>query len=317
MIDGCGRNINYLRLSVTDRCDLRCRYCMPQEGVCQKSREDRMTEEEMLQAVTVAASLGITKVRITGGEPLGKKNILSICRGISGIPGIEEVCLTTNGTRLSKMARPLCQAGVKKLNISLDTLVADKYQYITRGGSFAQVWNGFLAALDAGFEKIKINTVLLGGFNEEEIVPLGNLTRQYPVDVRFIEWMPMDDGGEFQAEAQIPCTRVLSCFQEAVPVPPDGGVARLYQLPGALGRIGLITPVSNHFCGECRRIRLSSDGKLKPCLHSSRELSVKGMDVPGMRAQFQKAIEEKPLCHGPLSPQNRSKAGRRMNEIGG
>lgn len=290
---------------------------MPEEGVCKKCHEEMLTEEEMIQAVKAASSLGITKVRITGGEPLVKRNILSICGQVSEIPGIQEVCLTTNGVRLWEMARPLYQAGVRKLNISLDTLSAEKYRYITRTDAFDHAWRGFLSALDTGFDKIKINTVLIGGFNDDEIVSLAGLTEKYPVDVRFIEWMPMYESEDFREEAQIPCSRVLERLTKAVPVQADGGVAKLYRLPGALGNIGLITPVSNHFCGECSRIRLSADGKLKPCLHCAEELNIKGLDYAGMREQFESAIAGKPSGHSGLSVKNRSKAGRMMNQIGG
>lgn len=317
MTDGYGRTINYLRLSVTELCNLHCRYCMPGEGICKKKREDMLTEEEMLLAVRAAASLGITKVRITGGEPLVKKNILSVCRRISEVPGIGELCLTTNGTELSGLAQPLREAGVQRLNISMDTLQADKYRYITRTGNFEDAWRGFLAALDAGFEKIKINVVLLGGFNEDEVSTLAQLTLKYPVDVRFIEWMPMYDGGDFTDAAQIPCNRVLSRLKEAVPAGEDGGVAKLYRLPGALGNIGLITPVSAHFCAACNRIRLSADGMLKPCLHSAEEIPIKGLEYADMRAQIERAVVNKPPCHSGLSGRNKSRAGRSMNRIGG
>ena len=172
MTDRFGRNISYLRISVTELCNLRCRYCMPEEGVCKKRHEEMLREDEMIQAVEAAASLGITKLRITGGEPLVKKNIVSICRRAAAVEGIREVCLTTNGILLPALAVPLKEAGVKRLNISLDTLDAEKYAYITRTGSLSQAVEGIRAAMDAGFEKVKLNTVLIGGFNEEEIVPL-------------------------------------------------------------------------------------------------------------------------------------------------
>lgn len=317
MIDGYGRNIYYLRLSVTDLCNLRCRYCMPETGVCKLAHSDMLTEDEMIRAVTAAVSLGITKVRITGGEPLVKKNILSICRRVAGIPGVEEVATTTNGLRLPEMARPLREAGVRRLNISLDTLKPEKYRYITRIGHFEEAWEGFLAALDAGFEKIKINTVLLGGFNDDEVLSLAELTRSYPVDVRFIEWMPMYDSGDFNAATMISGRQILSKLEGIVPAAPDGGVAELYRFSGALGNIGLITSVSSHFCSECSRIRLSADGKLKPCLHCGDEFSVKGLDDAGLREQFEKAILLKPFGHGELSVEKRSMAGRLMNQIGG
>ena len=317
MIDQFGRNVTYLRISVTELCNLRCRYCMPEEGVCKKNHADMLTEDEMILAVEAAAALGITKLRVTGGEPLVKKNIVSICRRAAAVPGIREVCLTTNGILLPQLAKPLKEAGVRRLNLSLDTLNPEKYAYITRCGSLDDFWKGFHAALDAGFEKIKLNAVLIGGFNDDEIVPLAELTRQYPVDMRFIEMMPMCDSAEFGADTYIPYTRVLDVLPEVSPVPKDGGVAKLYRLPGAKGNIGLISPVSAHFCGECNRIRLTADGRVKPCLHSSAEYPLKGLDFEGMKAQLERAIGGKPQWHGSLDAAHHSGAGRNMNQIGG
>ena len=317
MIDRLGRNITYLRISVTDKCNLRCRYCMPEEGVCKKDHSDMLTEDECITAVEAAAALGITKLRITGGEPLVKKNIVSICRRAAAVEGIREVCLTTNGLLLPKMAKELKEAGVKRLNLSLDTLNPEKYAYITRIGQLADFKAGLEAALEAGFDKVKINAVLIGGFNDDEIERLAGLTLEYPVDVRFIEMMPMYDSGDFDERAYIPYTRVLEALPEAVPVEADGGVAKLYRLPGALGNIGLISPVSAHFCGDCNRIRLTADGKLKPCLHSADEYTLKGLDFDTMKQVLETAIWNKPAWHGDLDAVHRSQAGRNMNQIGG
>ena len=317
MIDRHGRDITYLRISLTDKCNLRCRYCMPEEGVCKRSHQEMMTEDEVVAAVEVAASLGIRKIRLTGGEPLVKKNIVSICRKVAAVEGIQEVCLTTNGIYLPKLAEPLKAAGVKRINLSLDTLDPDKYAYITRTGSLDAFWDGLHAALDAGFEKVKINAVLIGGFNDMEIPQLADLTRQYAVDMRFIEMMPMYDSGDFDEKAFVPYSRVLEVLPEAEPVAADGGVAKLYRLPGAKGNIGLISPLNAHFCGECNRLRLTADGKLKPCLHSSDEYSIKGLDADGMKAVFEEAIWNKPAWHGDLDAVHRSQAGRNMNQIGG
>jgi cyclic pyranopterin phosphate synthase len=276
-----------------------------------------MTEDEIGTAVEAAASLGITKIRITGGEPLIKKNIVSICRRVAAVDGIKEVCLTTNGILLPQLAQPLKEAGVKRLNLSLDTLDADKYAYITRIGKLDNFLAGLDAAFQAGFEKIKINAVLIGGFNDSEIRTLAELTKQYPVDMRFIEMMPMYDSGDFDAEAFIPYTKVLDHLPEAVAVDPDGGVAKLYRLPGAKGNIGLISPVSAHFCGDCNRIRLTADGKIKPCLHAADEYSLKGLDHAGMKRVLEEAIWNKPAWHGDLDTVHRSQAGRNMNQIGG
>ena len=317
MTDAFGRTITYLRISVTELCNLRCRYCMEEDGVCKKSHDDMLTEDEMIRAVEAAASLGITKLRITGGEPLIKKNIVSIYRRAAAVPGIEEVCLTSNGLLLDKLAEPLKQAGVKRLNLSLDTLDAKKYTYITRGGSLDEFWRGFHAAMDAGFGKLKLNAVLIGGFNDDEIVPLAELTRRYPVDMRFIEMMPMCDGAGFGADAYIPYTHVLQALPQLCPAPSDGGVAKLFRLPDAKGCVGLISPVSAHFCQACNRLRLTADGRVKPCLHSGAEYPLKGLDLEAMRAQLETAICAKPRWHGELDAAHRSGAGRSMNQIGG
>ncbi len=314
MRDGFQREINYLRLSVTELCNLRCQYCMPEAGICKKKHEEMLTEDEMIQAVEAAAALGITKLRITGGEPLVKKNILSICRRAAKVPGMEELCLTTNGILLPKLAVPLREAGVRRVNLSLDTLKEEKYAEITRLGSLKDALAGLEAALSAGFEQVKINAVLLGGWNEDEIPALAALTKCYPVDVRFIELMPMEETNRLSF---LPCEAVLKALPELEKQPFDSCDARLYALPGALGSVGLISPVSSHFCAGCNRIRLTADGKLKPCLHSSQELSIKGLSRTEMEEQFRRAILAKPFCHGELSQGHRSEAGRNMNRIGG
>lgn len=317
MLDTYGRKINYLRLSVTELCNLRCRYCMPEDGVCKRNHTEMLTEDEMITAVKAAASLGINKLRITGGEPLVKKNILSICSRAAAVDGITEVCITTNGTLLPTLAKPLCEAGVSRVNISLDTLNDEKYAYITRRGNLSDALAGIESAVEAGFERIKINAVLIGGFNDDEIEDMAHLTKRYPVDIRFIELMPMYDSGEFGQSAMIKNETVLRRLPSLMPVESDGGVAALYRLPGAQGNIGLISPVSQHFCAGCNRIRLTADGKLKPCLHSSAEHSIKGLSYEEIIQQFEKTIMGKPSCHNVLSAESRSEAGRNMNSIGG
>ena len=317
MKDRFGREITYLRVSVTELCNLRCVYCMPEERIKKRPHCEMMTEEETILAIRTAAELGIRKVRITGGEPLEKRNILSICEKTAAIPGIEEVCLTTNATRLPRYAADLKRAGVDHINISLDTLDPEKYRKITRIGKLEAALDGLHAAVDAGFAKIKVNAVLIGGFNDDEIRPLAELTRKYPLDVRFIELMPMVDSAVFTPEAYIPYTRVLDVLPEAEPAEPDGSVAKLYRLPGALGKVGLISPVSSHFCAECNRMRLTADGKLKPCLHSADEYSIRGLDAAGMREQFICAVNGKPAVHPPLSATEHSQSEREMFRIGG
>jgi len=317
MIDKMGREITYLRISVTDKCNLRCRYCMPEEGVCKRDHSEMLSEDETIMAVEAAASLGIRKIRITGGEPLIKKNIVSICRRAAAVPGIEEVCLTTNGILLPQLGKDLKAAGVKRINLSLDTLNPDKYGYITRIGKLDAFQKGLKAAFEAGFEKIKVNAVLIGGFNDDEIVQLADLTKKYPLDMRFIELMPILGSDEFGESAYVPYSRVLEKLPEAVAVAQDGGVAKLYRLPDAKGNIGLISPINAHFCRECNRIRLTADGKLKPCLHASDEYNIKGLPFEEMKAVMERAIWNKPAWHGDLDALHRSRAGRNMHEIGG
>ena len=290
---------------------------MPEDGVCKKPHTEMMDFEEITTAVKAAASLGIKKVRITGGEPLVKRGITEICRNVAKTDGIEEVCITTNGVLLPQLAEELKDAGVKRLNISLDTLNPDKFSYITRIGKLGDVLAGIEAGLNAGFEKIKLNAVLIGGFNDDEIPALAELTRKWPVDMRFIEMMPMYDSGDFKSEAFIPYTTVTDMLPELEKVDGDGSVAKLYRFPDGLGKIGLISPISAHFCRECNRIRLTSDGKIKPCLHSDAEFPIKGLSYDEMVKQFEKAIASKPEWHGALSYAERSKAHRNMNEIGG
>ena len=317
MRDRVNREITYLRLSVTDLCNLRCRYCMPEGGVCKLQHEEILTEDEMIGAIEAAASLGVRKVRITGGEPLVKKNILSICRRAAAVQGIEELCLTTNGTLLTEYAERLYQAGVSRINISLDTLDPDKYAYMTRGGSLQDALNGIETALRTGFRKIKINTVLIGGFNDDEIPALAELTRRWPADVRFIELMPMPGQQAFSEMAFVPDSRVTELLPELEPVKQNEGVAKLWKLPDAQGNIGLISPVYETFCARCNRIRLTADGKLKPCLHSSEEFPIKGLSDEQVREQFIRAILEKPACHEQLSYTQSSHSQRSMHAIGG
>ncbi len=329
MKDGFNREIRYIRISLTELCNFRCRYCMPEEGICKKRHEDMMTMEEMLSAVKVATKLGINKIRLTGGEPLVKKNIVDIVSKIREIDGVDEICLTTNGSYLSKYAKDLKVAGLDRINISLDTLDKDKFRYMTRIGNLDDTLEGIDAALKENFKKVKINTVLIGGFNDDEIVDIASLTFKQNTDVRFIELMPMYDGGDFGKEAFVPYSIVIDKIKEAYKGKYDddkiiekvsgdnSSVAKLYKISGAKACIGLISPVSNHFCAECNRIRLTADGKLKPCLHSSCEISIKGLSEAEMVEKFREAILSKPEKHDVLSYKSRSKARRNMNEIGG
>ena len=317
MRDDFGREINYLRISLTDKCNLRCIYCMPEEGVKKLEHRDILSFDEIVEIVREAAKLGINKLRLTGGEPLIRKGIVELCRELKAIEGIEEIALTTNGTLLPQLAKPLKEAGVQRLNISLDTLDPDKYRKMTRLGNLDDALRGIQAAVDAGLGPIKINSVLIGGFNDDEIEKMVGLTRQYPIEMRYIELMPIGDTRIFGEEAYIPCETVLQRVPELEPIPQDNGVAARYRIPGAPGTVGLIRPLSCSFCDRCCRMRLTADGYLKPCLHSKEEIPIRGLHGEALRKCLQRAILHKPKEHGELSAHSRSEADRNMNAIGG
>lgn len=306
-----------MRISVTELCNLRCRYCMPEDGIVKRAHDEMMTAEETIDAVKAAVSLGIKKIRITGGEPLVKRGIVKLCDAISAIEGVEELCITTNGTLLPKFGRELREAGVSRVNISLDTLDPDKYREITRVGELSNALAGIDAAFEAGFDNIKINNVLMGGFNDDEIEDFVKLTVDRPIEVRFIELMPIGGGMDFDRSGFISCQQVLSKVPELEPLEHSEGVAVLYRLPGAKGRVGLIRPISCEFCGDCNKIRLTSDGMLKPCLHSDAELCIKGLQLDEMTEVMKRAVLQKPEMRDALDADNPSHAGRNMNSIGG
>lgn len=317
MKDQYSREISYLRVSVTDRCNLRCAYCMPQEGVCKVQHRDILSYEEITEIVRAAAELGVTKVRITGGEPLIRPGVANLCRAIADLPGIREVDVTTNGLLLADLAQKLKDAGVCRVNVSLDTLDPEKYRKITGGGDIARVLDGIRTAEAAGLGPIKLNCVLLGGFNDDEIGDLVELTRSRAMDVRFIELMPIGPGASFPPEAFLKGSAVLERCPSLEPLPEDGGVARLYRLPDGQGRVGLINPLSCQFCSSCNRLRLTPEGALKPCLHSDREIPVRGLSGEALRAAVAEAVLEKPRQHGELDAGHASEAGRDMYTIGG
>lgn len=317
MIDNYGRDINYIRISVTELCNLRCRYCMPEEGVPKRTHDEMMTAEETLKAAKAAVALGINKIRITGGEPLVKRGIVRLCREIAEIDGVEELCITTNGTLLKEFAVPLKEAGVGRLNISIDTLDPEKFSYITRLGQLQDVMDGIDAAFDAGFDKIKLNVVLMGGFNDDEIGTFVELTKDRDLEVRFIELMPIGGGIDFDKAGFISCETVLERVPELRPLNMTDGVASMYSLPNAKGRVGLIRPISCEFCSGCNKIRLTADGMLKPCLHLDGEISIRGMDEEDMLKTMREAILSKPEMRETMDADNPSKAGRDMSRIGG
>ena len=315
MNDRFGRDIYYLRLSVTDLCNLRCVYCMPEEGVEKRRHSEILSVEEIEEIVRASAECGIRKVRVTGGEPLVRRGIVDICRRISAIPGVEELDMTTNGVLLPKLAVELKKAGVKRLNISLDTLNPDKYKHITRCGNLDEALRGIDAAFEAGYDMIKINTVLIGGVNDDEIPAFVNMTRDKNIHVRFIELMPIGESAEWSHERFIS----NSCVLEKIPQlekAGSSGVAQLYRLPGAPGTVGLISPISSHFCPTCNRIRITADGKLKPCLHSADEVDLRGLHGEALVDTISQAIGAKPLRHL-LDENDKSFSQRNMNAIGG
>ena len=314
MRDSCGRNIDYLRLSVTDLCNYRCRYCMPEEGIPKRPHGDILSVEECVEIAQAAADCGIRKIRLTGGEPLVRRGILEICRGIAAIPEIRELCLTTNGSLLKEYAAPLREAGVNRLNVSLDTLREDRFREMTRRGTLSDALEGIEAAESAGFRDLKLNAVLIGGFNDDEIEDFVNLTRTHPWEVRFIELMPMGQCADWDKNCFLPGDRVLETCPALRPIGIDG-VARRYGLEGAPGTVGLISPVNHTFCSRCSRIRVTADGKLKACLHSRAETDLRGMHGEELLETIRRGIEQKPAEHHLKAAG--SDTLRCMNEIGG
>jgi len=314
LTDGFGRKIDYLRISVTDLCNLRCVYCMPAEGVAKRAHNANMSVEEIITAAEAAADCGITKIRITGGEPLVRRGILDICRGIGRIPGLKEICMTTNGVLLPQYAEQLKDAGVTRLNISLDTLDPAKYAAITRIGSLENALAGLEAAEQAGFRNTKINAVLIGGMNSDELPALVALTRDRDIELRFIELMPIGECAGWDRSRFIPGQAVLQAVPE-LQAEGASGVAHLYRVPGWKGRVGLIDPISHRFCHQCNRIRVTADGKVKPCLHSAAEFDLRGRDRQGMAEVLRQAIAAKPDRH--RLDEHSSDSTRNMNEIGG
>lgn len=318
MTDNFGRKIEYLRMSVTENCNLKCSYCMPESAGSECRCSNVLTADELVSVASAAAQLGMKKLRITGGEPLVRRDITELAERLSSIPGIEDISLTTNGTLLAPIAEKLYAAGIHRINISLDTLDPGKYEKITRGGRLSDAIDGIRAALKAGMSPVKLNTVLIGGFNDDEIESLCRLTERYPVELRFIELMPIGHASPFGEGAYISCDTVLEKMPELSPVASEPhSVARMYKLPDAVGKVGLISPLSNHFCSECNRLRLTADGNLKPCLHSSEEISVKGLRGEELKAAILSAVSHKPRMHVALSATERSESKRSMYRIGG
>jgi cyclic pyranopterin phosphate synthase len=328
-LDAYNRPISYLRISVTDRCNLRCVYCMPPEGVPWRPHEEILRYEEIETVARAAAELGISKVRLTGGEPLVRPGVVDLVRILARVPGVDDLAMTTNGTLLAGYAADLAQAGLQRINVSLDTLRPERFRRITRGGDLGDVLKGIEAAQAAGLEPIKINSVVIRGLNDDEVVDLARKTMAAEWNVRFIELMPVGNGGTVNARwqeqvvtAQEIRGQIETALGELEPakVSAGGGPARYYRLAGAKGTLGFITPISEHFCYRCNRLRLTADGQLRPCLLSDYEIDLRtplrqGAGVARIKALILQGIERKPMQHHLDECQAPEK--RVMSEIGG
>ncbi len=305
LTDKFGRTIEYLRLSVTDRCDLRCNYCMPEGFKDFEVPEDWLSFDEIERVIRVFGELGTRRIRITGGEPLVRKNLAELATRLAALPGIEDLSLSSNATRLQKQAAPLKQAGISRINISLDTLRADRFKEIT-GGKIDKVLKGLMAAKEAGFQPVKINMVVMRGVNDDEVEDMVQFCIEHDFTLRFIETMPMGDTGRNASLQYIPLNEIHDRLAKKYTLIKTkmngGGPARYVRIEGTELRIGFITPMSQHFCDTCNRVRLSVDGTLYPCLgqeasYPLRELLRAGITDEELKQHIQKAIDLKPEKH--------------------
>jgi len=326
LLDPYKRKINYLRISVTDRCNLRCTYCMPEVGVPLIPHEEILTYEELLRIVNVFSEEGISKIRLTGGEPLIRKGIVGFISSLSKIKGIKDLSLTTNGILLKDLAYDLQVAGLKRVNISLDSLIRERFFKITRRDHFDLVWAGIEEALRVGLSPVKINMVAIRGLNDDEIESFAELTLRFPLTIRFIEYMPIGNGKEWRQNDILTIYDIKNCLERKgrlVPIPPDpwDGPAKRFQLEGAIGEIGFIGAVSNHFCENCNRLRLTPDGKIRTCLFSDYEIDIKEILRNGgtdqeLKSRLLAALQLKPERH-PINHPQFKKCQRNMSAIGG
>ena len=327
LIDRYGRHITYLRISVTDRCNLRCVYCMPEKGIPLQPHDAILRFEEIVRVVEETAKQGVHEVRITGGEPLVRAELPDLIRMIAAVPGIEDISLTTNAILLAKYAAPLAEAGLHRINISLDTLDPDKFRRITRRGDIDDVWRGIQAAEAAGLAPIKFNAVAMRGVNDDELLDMARLSENHPWHMRFIELMPVNNqetwGDHFPPfeEAFMSVQEIMEILAplqlEPVERSAGSGPARSYQIPGAPGKVGVISPLGDHFCGDCNRLRLTADGNLRPCLLNDIEIPLlddlrSGLSI---QAHLSQAIDSKPESHE--LAQMHLPTRRCMQQIGG
>jgi len=324
LTDSHGRNINYLRLSVTDRCNMRCFYCMPKEGIVNKGHHAILTYEELLLIAETAVGMGIEKIRITGGEPLVRAGIVGFLERLAQIDGLRHLALTTNGLKLADMASDLYKAGVQRLNVSLDSLNAATFAEITRGGDLKRVLAGLDAAERAGFPPPKINVVIMRGVNEAEILDFAEMTMERGNSVRFIEYMPAvkeDDWQRYCISGYEILQRITGRYTlEQVDKGPFAGPSRDFRIPGARGIIGIITAVSGHFCGDCNRIRVTSTGQAKGCLFSDEKTDLlpflRPPDREGLTKVLQGIVSGKPERHG-ISQDGYAHKNFKMSQVGG
>ncbi len=306
--DAYNRPLQYLRVSVTDRCNLRCLYCMPEEGISLLPPQEILRYEEIVRIVRVAVEAGFIHIRLTGGEPLVRKGIVELVRELGRIPGLGDLSMTTNGVLLGRLAEPLARAGLRRVNISLDTLRPDRFHLITRRGSLEDVLEGRRAALEAGLVPVKTNMVVVRGLNDDEVVEMARLTMEPDWHIRFIEVMGLGAGAHWTGDGVVPSAEVRARIERALgplrPVRSEAGVgpARYYSLPGARGTIGFISPVTEHFCHACNRIRLTSNGHLLPCLLSNHAVDLRtplraGASDKELHDFFLQAIGAKPRGH--------------------
>ncbi|MFH1148123.1 MAG: GTP 3',8-cyclase MoaA [Pseudomonadota bacterium] len=326
-IDSFGRQISYLRLSITDRCNLYCRYCMPLAGARKSSHSEILRYEELLRIVRVSSSHGIKKVRITGGEPLFRRGVVSFLDMLGRVDGLEEIGLTTNGVLLAEMFDGIYGAGIRKVNVSLDTLDPAKYKEITSQPCWGEVWKGIQRALTARDMTVKINVVVMKGINDDEIESFVRLAREYPFQVRFIEFMPIGCGSRWSKERYFPGDEVLQRLRRTgdliqIPKKENAGPAVVYKLSGGAGEVGLITPVSNSFCNSCNRMRITPDGRLRMCLFSDDELDLKkalrsDIGDDDVLSFLKEAVKRKPPSHTGPATDHFLSCHRQMSQIGG
>lgn len=324
MHDSYGRRINYLRISLTDACNLRCVYCMP-EDMTFRPRQELMTDEELLFLVRVGASLGVNKIRLTGGEPTIRPHLVDLVREIAAVPGIKDLAMTTNAILLDKLAQPLADAGLRRVNISIDTLDGDKFHKITRWGNIDDVWHGIRAAERAGMTPIKLNCVVVRNFNEEDMIDLARLTLENDWEVRFIEMMPFGEISDFQQTNVVTFREMRERIESAFGPLEEAGYdfidpSRPYRIPGAMGTLGFISSVTEPFCQGCGRVRLTADGKLRLCLLRDDEVDLltplrQGATFEEMRSLMHDGAFHKPWGHS-LS-EGTFAENRAMNQIGG